>query len=196
MFLETITKGRLRAASLWDGGIMIKYRYNRVVHAPRDFVFITMRDKQTELNEMLPNVSTCSIVEDRPCEGSRRIVAEVAGKSDIPFFLKPFLNPRQLVWHSIQTWDEDEWSCDYRIETAYFRDNVEVRGKWWFKERTSDKTNIYIDSMIGIDAGGIPGVPDQLARGISTLAEQILHKMTLPNLNRICAIVEEMNGCH
>ncbi|HOY63606.1 MAG TPA: hypothetical protein PK745_10550, partial [bacterium] len=124
------------------------------------------------------------------------IVAEVTGNAEIPFFLKPFINIRQLVWHSIQIWDDDEWSCDYRIETAYYREHVKVRGKWWFKERTFDKTNIYIDSMIGIDAKGIPGVPVQLASGISTFAEQILHKMTLPNLNRICAIVEEMNGCH
>ena len=174
---------------------MLKHRFHRVVNAPRQVVFETLRDCQVELNDSLPNVATCRIVECRDMEDSRkRMVTEYNGQGSIPVFLKPILNPKKAVWKSHQLWDEENWWCDYFTEAVYFKNNVDVRGRWVFEENGAGLTDVRIRSVIRIDARGVPGMPPPLAPSVSTLVERMLHYMTGPNLDRVIRRLDAMIG--
>ena len=174
---------------------MLKTRYERELIAPRKLVYEILRDRQTELNCRLPNIVGCRIVEDGDGDGDgkrRKIVAEVTGEAPIPTLLKPFLSMRQLIWYSIQHWDDTHWTCDYSTEAHYFKDNVDVSGRWFFNEKSPRRTSVVIEGIIKIDARGVPGVPPQLAAPISVLVEHIVHGMTRPNFDKVFGIVEAM----
>jgi hypothetical protein len=164
---------------------MIRHHFERIIEAPRDVVYCILRDRQVELNESLPNIKSCRIVENCSDDGCRRkMVAEMRGRGLVPFMLSPFLNSDQLIWSSHQLWDEKDWSCDFFVVAHYYKDALDVRGRWTFEEAPAG-TRISIKSRIEIEAGRIPGMPKQVAKPVSSFVEHILHAMTEPNLNKI-----------
>lgn len=166
---------------------MVRHHFERVIEAPRAEVFRTFRDRQVEINESLPNIKNCRVVENRPDGDCRKsIVVELKGRGLIPFLLQPVLSADQLVWRSHQKWDEENWLCDFYTETRHYTDAVDVRGRWTFEEENPGSTRIVIRSRIEIDAGLVPEMPEQIAKPVSSLVERLLHAMTEPNLNKIC----------
>ena len=172
---------------------MVKTKYERELFAPRKLVFEIFRDRQVELNKRLPNMAGCRIIEtcdENDCR--QRIVSEVTAEAPIPALLKPILSKRQLIWHSIQTWDTRHWTCDYSTEALYFKDNVDVSGRWFFNEKAPGRTFVQNQGLIKIDASSVPGLPAQLAMPVSALVEHILQRMTRPNFDKVFSIVESM----
>ncbi|MFA6447919.1 MAG: hypothetical protein WCX65_00485 [bacterium] len=172
---------------------MVKTKFEREINAPRKLVFDLLRDRQVEINCKLPQMAGCRIVDD--CFESdcrQRVVSEVTAEAPIPALLKPILSKRQLIWHSIQTWDTTHWTCDYETEALFFKDNVDISGRWFFNEKTPGRTTVLIEGVIRINANGIPGLPSQLAMPVSALVEQILLRMTKPNFEKVFSIVESM----
>ena len=172
---------------------MVKTRYEREINAPRKLVFEILRDRQAEINLKLPNIAGCEVIEDCAEDGCRRrIVTEVTARAPIPMLIKPILSRRQLVWRGIQTWDDKNWICDYTTEALYFRENVDVTGRWYFDEKAPGRTALLIVGVVKIDAKGVPGLPAQLAPPVSALVEYLIKRMTRPNLDKVCDTVELM----
>ena len=172
---------------------MLKSRYEKELNAPRKLIFELLRDRQVDINLKLPNVAGCRVVEDGMVDNCRRrIVTEVTGEAPIPAFLKPILSKKQLVWLSIQTWDNSRWTCDYSTEAIFFKDNVDVSGRWFFNEKSPGRTFVVIEGIIKINPKGIPGLPIQLATPVAALVEHIIHRMSGPNFEKVFRIVDTM----
>ncbi len=172
---------------------MIEHLFRKEVAAPRKIAYETLRDRQNEINNSLPSVVSSRFIENCTMgECARSIVVEIRGQTGIPMIVAPFIKPHHLIWNSRQVWNEEDWTCDYSTEAVYFRDNVDVRGRWYFEEGKKNRTLIRIESVIRIDARGIPGLPASLAQPVSMLVERILHTITSPNLDRTMKRLETM----
>ena len=122
---------------------MIKHYFHKVVDGPVDEVYRVFRDRQVEMNLKLPGVAGCRVVDsERKNEAKNRIVLELKGKTNIPGFLKPFLNDDSLIWRNHQEWNDAEKTCSYYTEAVYFRDSVDASGIWKFSESRAGLTDI------------------------------------------------------
>jgi hypothetical protein len=176
---------RPRSLCLAARGMMIKHKTRKHLNLPRETIFRTLRDRQVEINEQLPNIVRHEIIRfEHSGEALTEVQAEIQGRTMIPFLLSGIVSQEHLRWFSHQVWNEEDYSCAYRIESLHFRDNVDISGYWKFIEAHRG-TEISIDSNIGIDARGVRGIPPGLAVPAGILAERIILGLTGPSLDRI-----------
>ncbi|MFO0570042.1 MAG: hypothetical protein U0263_30645 [Polyangiaceae bacterium] len=148
---------------------------------PRPLVYATYRDKLVELVEFLPNIREIE-VKSRKDDGKRvEFVNEWHGGGEIPAAARAVLSENMLSWTDYAKWNEDEWSCEWKIETHSFTEAVHCAGKNRFVE-IDGKTRLEIRGELAIDGNKIKGVPKLLAKTVSRAVEDLLVKKITPNL--------------
>jgi hypothetical protein len=95
---------------------------------------------------------------------------------------RPVLNPDMLRWVSAQEWNNDELTSCYRVETFYFKERVNVGGKWCFRSDGNGGTIISVQGHIRIHTDGIPGLPAPIARVAGDMIEKFLERNSLEKL--------------
>ncbi|MBK9000490.1 MAG: hypothetical protein IPM35_32625 [Myxococcales bacterium] len=148
---------------------------------PRPLVFATYRDHLVDLVEFLPNIRRIE-VKTRKDEGKRtELLNEWHGGGEIPAAARAFLSESMLSWSDYASWNEDDWTCSWRIETHAFTEAVSCAGKNHFVE-SDGKTRLEIRGELVIDGAKLKGVPKLLSKRVASAVEDILVKKITPNL--------------
>lgn len=148
---------------------------------PRDVVFRAYRDDLVQCVEFLPNIRRIE-VESRTDAGPKTEIVNVwHGGGDIPAAARVVLSESMLSWTDYASWDEESWTCDWRIETHSFREAVDCRGRNRFVE-VDGGTRLEIRGKLVIDASKVRGVPKLLSKSVSKTVEDLLVKKITPNL--------------
>ncbi|HEY9623507.1 MAG TPA: hypothetical protein V6C78_24330 [Crinalium sp.] len=148
---------------------------------PRSLVYATYRDKLLELTPYMPNVRKIEIKSRREDGGMIRFVNEWHGGGDIPPAARAFLSEDLLTWTDRATWNEAEFTTDWRIETHAFTEAVYCAGKNRFLEERNG-TVVESKGELKIDPRQIKGVLPMLTGTIAHLVEDVLSKRIEPNL--------------
>lgn len=148
---------------------------------PRPAVFAAYRDHLADLVEFLPNIRRIE-VERREDRGSvTELLNQWHGGGEIPAAARAFLSESMLSWSDYATWNEAEWTCDWRIETHAFTEAVHCAGKNRFVE-IDGGTRLEIRGALTIDGGKLKGVPKLLSKRVASTVEDLLVKKITPNL--------------
>lgn len=148
---------------------------------PRSLVYATYRDKLVELVPYMPNVRYITVKSRREADGKVDSVNEWHGGSEIPVAARAVLSEDMLSWTEYNTWNETEFTLEWRIETHAFTEAVKCSGTNRFLE---DGNNTIIESRgeLVIDPKQIKGVPFFLTGTIAHVVEDFLGKNIEPNL--------------
>ena len=148
---------------------------------PRPMVFAAYRDHLPDLADFLPNIRRIEL-KKRDDRGARaQLLNEWHGGGEIPAAARAFLSENMLSWSDHASWDQDEWTCDWRIETHAFTEAVRCSGKNRFVEAEGG-TRLEIRGELSIDGSKLKGVPGLLSKRVAAAVEDLLVKKITPNL--------------
>lgn len=148
---------------------------------PRAVVFATYRDHLPDLVEFLPNIRRIEIARRDDRGAITELVNEWHGGGEIPAAARAFLSENMLSWSDYATWNQDEWSCAWRIETHAFTEAVRCAGQNRFVE-VDGGTRLEIRGELTIDGAKLKGVPRLLSKKVAAAVEDLLVKKITPNL--------------
>jgi len=158
---------------------------------PRDVVFRAYRDDLTKLVPYLSNVRSID-VKSRDEQGSIvKLVNVWNGGGEIPKAAQAILSEAMLSWTDRATWNADDFSCAWKMETHAFTEAVHIEGHNRFYEDGPSASRLEIRGTIAIDAKKIRGVPGFLAGKVARTVEEFLVKRIEPNLRELGAGLEK-----
>src|SRR6516162_7694499 len=95
---------------------------------PREVVFRTYRDRLPELIPHLPNVKRISVEKREDDAGGQKGVVKMVNlweaKGEIPKVAQSIIRPEMLAWLDYAQWNQNDWTCAWRIETKMFTENI------------------------------------------------------------------------
>lgn len=99
----------------------------------------------------------------------------------MPALIENILKQDKLRWTEYDTWNNQDFTLDWKIKTQAFTEAFQCSGKNTFLE---DKNHTLIQTRgeIQLDPNKIDGVPDFLKTQLASLFEQILGSKLEPNL--------------
>jgi hypothetical protein len=148
---------------------------------PRPVVFATYRDHLVDLVEFLPNIRRIE-EQRRDTDGNKTKILNVwHGGGEIPAAARAVLSENMLSWDDHASWDEDDFTCAWRIETHSFNEAVHCAGTNRFLDADAG-TLLQIRGELEIDGKKIKAVPRILAGTVSRAVEDFLMKKITPNL--------------
>ncbi|MCK6535740.1 MAG: hypothetical protein L6Q84_22440 [Polyangiaceae bacterium] len=148
---------------------------------PRPVVFAAYRDHLADLVEFLPNIRRIDVQRREDRGAITQLLNEWHGGGEIPAAARAFLSESMLSWSDHATWNQDEWTCDWRIETHAFTEAVHCAGKNRFVE-IDGGTRLEIRGELTIDGAKLKGVPKLLSKKVASTVEDLLVKKITPNL--------------
>lgn len=155
---------------------------------PRDLVFSTYRDKLVELVPHLPNVRSIQVKmsEDAPGgqAGQTRKLNLWRAEGDVPKVAQAVIKPEMLAWDDHALWNQNDWTCEWRVEPHFFKENIRCRGKNQFIEQ-GQETVLQIRGQLDIDLKGVKGVPSFLAGTVAPVIEKFIVALLTPNLTSV-----------
>ena len=96
-----------------------------------------------------------------------------------------FIKPEMLKWIDYAKWDQNNWTCDWRIETFFMREAVTCSGRNEFSEGGPDSMSLTISGDLSLNAKAVPGVPKLLAGTIKPQLEKFIISLITPNFETI-----------
>lgn len=148
---------------------------------PRPEVFSTYRDRLPELVPYLPDVKQIQVLKREDEGGIVRMTNEWVASTQIPKVAQAVIKPEMLVWLDHAEWDAQAYTCDWRIETRMFTQQVRCQGHNTYIERDGG-TELQIRGALDVDLKGVPGVPRFLAGRVAPHVERFVVEMLTPNL--------------
>ena len=147
---------------------------------PRSLVYITYRDKLVELASYTPNVRSVEVKSRR--EENERIycVNFWRGGGRMPLAVRAVLGESMLSWTEYQTWDESQFTLEWRIETHAFTEAVFCAGSNCFLENHGT-TTIETRGELRIEPEQLEGLTQSLKGHIASLVEKFLEKKIVLN---------------
>lgn len=156
---------------------------------PRDLVFRTYRDRLPELAAHLPDIKSIR-VDERKDEGDRsELVNSWEAETKIPKVAQAVIKPEMLTWLDFATWNLEDYSCEWRIQTRMFTEQVRCGGRNVYVE-DGEATILKIRGDLEVDLKGIPGVPGFLAGRVRPHVERFVVDLLTPNLLSVAGGLE------
>lgn len=151
---------------------------------PRSIVYSTYRDRLVDLLPYLPDIKRIEVKSRHLQDGLLYVVNEWQGGGEIPLLARAILSESMLSWTDHGTWNDAEFTTDWRTETHAFTEAVYCVGKNNFFEEGSG-TRIVSKGTLSIDPQKITGVPSFLAGKVAQTTEDFLGKKIEPTFIQI-----------
>lgn len=150
---------------------------------PRALVFSTYRDRLPELVPYLPDVKEIRAL-SREEEGAiASLKNEWVAATEIPKVAQAVVKPEMLQWLDFAKWDAEAFTCDWRIETKMFTEQVRCQGHNTYVEADDGESCVLqIRGELSVSLKGVPGVPRFLAGRVAPHVERFVVDMLTPNL--------------
>jgi hypothetical protein len=157
---------------------------------PRALVYSTYRDRLPQLVPHLPDIKEI-VVKNREevGPGITKLLNLWIGKAEVPKVAQSIIKPDMVQWLDHATWNENEWSVEWRVETKMFTDNIRCSGKNRFVEENG-ATKLELRGELEIDLKGVPGVPRFLAGTIAPQVEKFVIALLKPNLMSVAGGIQ------
>jgi hypothetical protein len=149
---------------------------------PLPLVYATFRDRLVDLVPYMPNIRAVEVKSRREENGKIACVNDWHGGGDIPSAARMILSEDMLSWTESITWNEANFTADWRIQTHAFTEAVKCFGRNRFWEENGI-TFIENHGELIIDPHQIQGFPAFMTGGIAHLVEEVLGSKISPNLN-------------
>jgi hypothetical protein len=160
----------------------MEIRADASIPFPRDVVFTAYRDDITKVLAYLPNVRQIDVSSRKDDGPITELVNVWHGGGEIPAAARAILSNSMLSWTDYATWNKDDLTCHWRIQTHALTEAVHCEGYNVFKDGGAGKTLLEIRGKIEIDAKKIKGVPGFLAGKVGRTVEEFLGNRIQPNL--------------
>ena len=161
-----------------------------VIHHPRDKAFLAYRDRLVDIVPYIPDIKEIKVLKREEQDGIVKLHNEWASEKEIPKAARAVLRPEHLRWDDYASWNEAEWTCDWKIETRVFKDAVYCKGRNTFSE-VPEGTRIKLTGDFTIDLKTVPGVPGFLGKRIAPMLEKFIVSLITPNLVQVNKSLEK-----
>jgi hypothetical protein len=172
----------------------MELRADARISFPREVVFATYRDRLPELVPHLPNVKRISVEKREDDFGGTSGVSKMLNlweaKGDIPKVAQAVIKPDMLAWLDYALWNQNDWTCEWRIETKMFTQNIKCGGKNRYVSIDASTSVLEIRGDLDVDLKGIPGVPRFLAGAVAPAVEKFVIALLTPNLTSVAKGLE------
>jgi hypothetical protein len=156
-----------------------------VINQPRDVVYELVRDDVEKLVPYMPNIEEI-VGKSSERDGSKlKVVRRWRAKAEVPRMAQKFIKPELFMWDDVATWDDDERSVEYYLESSVANDLYDARGKNQWVELDDGKMELRIQCTVLIYPERLPGVPRMLAGKVKPMVESLVGKMLKPNLTSL-----------
>ena len=163
----------------------MKIEADATLSFPRELVFATYRDNLVDLVPHLPNIRAIEVLEKEENKGGESGVTRLLNlwraEGDIPKVAQTIIKPEMVAWDDHAVWNENDWTCEWKVVPKFFTNNVRCQGKNQFIA-DGERTTLQIRGELEINAKGIPGVPRLLAGKIAPVIEKFIVALLTPNL--------------
>ncbi|MEL7368774.1 MAG: hypothetical protein AAFN74_07675 [Myxococcota bacterium] len=157
----------------------------------RPVVYAAYRDRLPEMLPYLPNIKAITVEKrEEAGEGITKLLNLWEAKGDVPKVAQRIITPDMFAWHDHASWNQNDWTCDWRIETRMFTEKVNCSGHNEYIE-DGDGTILKIRGNLDMDLKGIPGVPSFLAGTVRPHVEKFIVDLLTPNLLSIADGLEK-----
>ena len=157
---------------------------------PRPVVFAAYRDRLPEMLDYLPDIKAITVESrEEVGPGQSKLLNIWEANSTVPKVAQRIITPDMLAWKDHASWNENDWTCDWRIETRMFTDNVDCGGHNEYVA-DGDETILKIRGNLDVQLKGIPGVPSFLAGTVKPHVEKFIVDLLTPNLVSIAGGLE------
>lgn len=157
---------------------------------PRERVFKAYRDDLPKLVSYLENVRAITVT-SRADEGQLvKLVNRWKGGGEIPSVVRKFLSEDLLEWDDIATWNESDFTCQWRTVVPSFKDAVDATGNNTFVAVSDTSMRFTIRGELKVDAAKVRGVPRLLAGTVGPAIESFLVARIQPNFLTVAKGVE------
>jgi hypothetical protein len=164
----------------------VKLEADSRISFPRELVFRTYRDRLPELVPHLPNVKAITVQKREDAPGGQAGVTKLLNlweaKGDIPKPAQTVIKPEMLAWLDHATWNQNDWTVEWRVETRMFTDAIKCSGKNRYVELDANSVRLEIRGDLSVDLKSVPGVPRLLAGTIAPIVEKFVIALLTPNL--------------
>ena len=150
------------------------------------------RDNLVDLVDYLPNISKIEIAKREVPEPS--VVTfenHWYAEATIPRLAQGFIKPEMLKWVDYAKWNEDGFTCDWKIETFFMREAVSCGGQNTFRVLNDNSMELTIAGDLSIDTKQVPGVPKLIAGKIKPQLEKFIIALITPNFHKINSGIEQ-----
>ena len=163
-----------------------------VINHSQQEVYRVQRDEMSNLADHLPNIERIDVLEREDVDGGVRIVnLWKAAKTEVPLVARKFIKPEMLSWKDFARWHDESFSCQWRLEMNFFREQVKVSGKTTFLKVDEARAKSVIEGELEVEVHKIPGVPRLLARKFKPEVEKFVIKLITPNLKGVNRGIEK-----
>jgi hypothetical protein len=167
-------------------GQPVKLEADARISFPRETVFKTYRDRLPELVPHLPNIKRITVEKREDDAGGRAGISKLVNlweaKGEVPRVAQSIIKPENLAWIDYAEWNLNDWTCEWRIQTKMFTDNVKCGGKNRYIVVDDKMTMLEIRGSLDVDLKGVPGVPKFLAGTVAPVVEKFIVALLTPNL--------------
>jgi hypothetical protein len=163
----------------------VRIEADSVLPFSRERVYRAYRDELPDFTAYLPNVRAIEVKSREDHDGIAKLHNVWHGGGDIPAPVVKLLGSDSLAWDDFASWNQAEWTVDWKIRTHVFTEAVTCGGKNVFIELSGDRTRLEIQGDISIDVKKIRGVPSFLAGSIGKTVENFLVKQITANLTSV-----------
>lgn len=159
------------------------FRVETEIGHPRAISFRTLRDDLLEVVDSMPNVDKVEILERKDADGGVVNFINVwYASAAVPRVARPFIPGDGLSWHDYATWDENDWSCAWRMEPSFLTERVDIAGRNTYHERPGDRTLLVIEGHLDLDLHNFPGIPNMVSLRAAPSLEKFIVNLVKPNL--------------
>ncbi len=178
---------------------MYKIDIKQTYPCSKEDLFRIMRDNIEESVKYLPNLRKIEIASRENIDDKTvKMECIFDGSGNIPFLVRSILKPNMIKWKEIMIWKEENWTCEWEIETYYFNENFTCKGISYIKDEGEGKSSIHMDGFLKIHFEHFPGIPDKIAQGAGKIIEKFIGNYLDPNMKKynkaILKLVKEKVG--
>ena len=162
-----------------------------VIQAPREQVYLVVRDKLPDLAAYLPNVQRVETLNYSQQDKKTEIENRWFANAKVPKLVESVLSDELFSWNDRATWFNEDYRVQYRLESALAKEIFDARGENFFVDRGGKETELRVTCEVSIHADKIPGIPRLLSRRVVPIVEALLEKMLKPNLLSLSSGLKE-----
>jgi len=153
-----------------------------IVKYPLDLVWITIRDRLSELAPFMDDIEKviCLEREEQP-DGTIRLVNLWQVNPKLPALRVADLSPEALAWIDRAEWQVHNYECSWRIESHLLPEHIQCLGRTRYEPAIGGRgTRITFEGQLEMTTHNLAGVPffldGTLLKGIELLATTLIPK--------------------
>lgn len=163
-----------------------------LISHPRQKVYLVFRDKIQKLIPFMENVEKFLEIEREELPDHKvKIINEWYATAPVPSIARSFISPKMLGWKDYALWHNDQFYCEWRLESFFMKDFINCKGKTTFTSEGDSATKVEIQGELIINTSIVPGIPIFLRKQIGPMIEKFIVNLISPNLSNTAKAAQE-----